>query len=333
MKRLVVTGGLGFIGSHFVRSCVVRGYEVCVLDVNSYAADKKRLDDVAGCFNLRIGDIQDPDLLLEMQSEFNPDGWVHFAAESHVDRSIISADEFVKTNVFGTLCILQLIRSLPEGKRPFMLHMSTDEVFGSLNKNDPVFTKDSRYDPRSPYSASKASSDHFVRAFRETYNLNSTVINCSNVYGPWQHPEKLIPKVISNAIAGREIPVYGTGLNVRDWIHVEDVCSALLRIVERKQFSLDFLLGGLSEINNLNLIQMVCKKVDSALGLELGSSNSLVRFVEDRKGHDFRYGVDPKEAKKTLEWSCRWNLESGLEHLVNWSIQNREWLESKIEGI
>ena len=328
MKEIVVTGGLGFIGSHFVRLLVSNGYRVFLVDKQTYAADLRRLKDLAGEFELQAGDICNPKFLRNICKSYPAKIWVHFAAESHVDRSIDSGESFVKTNVLGTTTILEALQEIPEEQRPFLIHMSTDEVVGSLGQDEEPFQMGTRYDPRSPYSASKAASDHFVRAWRETHGLLSSIVNSSNNFGTWQHPEKLIPKTIYRAIKELEIPVYGDGKNRRDWIHVLDVCEALMKLVKLRCTGQDFLLGTGKDISNLEIVELICEKVDKVLKRE-DSSKNLIRFVDDRKGHDFRYCVDSRVARETLNWEPRRSLEEEMERLVLWSIENIEWLEEK----
>jgi len=331
LGSLVVTGGLGFIGSHFTRAALSHGYEVAVIDKNTYAADVHRLSDLKGDYALFEGDICDIDFLQKVSVEFPSQAWVHFAAESHVDRSIESGESFLKTNVFGTVAILETLLKTPERKSTCLIHMSTDEVFGSLDENEPQFTLKSGYDPRSPYSASKASSDHFVRAWRTTHGLKASIVNSSNNFGPWQHPEKLIPKTIFRALTGLEIPIYGDGRNRRDWIHVLDVCDALLKIVELECWESDFLLGTGHDISNLEVVELICHQVDK-LCRSNWNSQDLMRFVQDRKGHDFRYSVNSMIANQVLKWKPKRELSKEIEDLVVWSIDNLQWLRSKVEN-
>lgn len=328
MKEIVVTGGLGFIGSHFVRLLFSNGYRVFLVDKQTYAAELRRLKDLTEGFELLTGDICNPKFLRNICKSYPAKIWVHFAAESNVDRSIDSGESFVKTNVLGTTTILEALQEIPEEQRPFLIHMSTDEVFGSLSQDDEPFQMGTRYDPRSPYSASKAASDHFVRAWRETHGLQSFIVNSSNNFGTWQHPEKLIPKTIYRALKSLEIPVYGDGSNRRDWIHVLDVCEALMKIVELRCSGQDFLLGTGNDISNLEIVELICDKVDKVLKRE-NSSRELIRFVEDRKGHDFRYCVDSSIAQEVLKWRPKRSLELEMESIVSWSLENIQWLEEK----
>jgi dTDP-glucose 4,6-dehydratase len=334
MKQWLVTGGAGFIGSNFVRSTVARGdVAVTTLDALTYAGNVANLDglDATGRHRFVQGDIRDRDTLRGLLTATRFDALVHFAAESHVDRSIDGPDVFVDTNVRGTLCLLNAVRQHSPGTR--FLHVSTDEVFGSLGPEG-HFHEASRVMPNSPYSASKAASDHLVRAFHHTYGLDAVTTNCSNNYGPYQFPEKLMPLMIRNALAGRPLPVYGKGDNRRDWIFVEDHCEGIRLAIERGKAGEVYLLGGRAERSNLELVHLLCEALERQAPARnhasLGGKGyaDLITFVEDRPGHDFRYAIDPSRAERDLGFQVRTALPQGLDQTVAWYINNREWLEA-----
>jgi dTDP-glucose 4,6-dehydratase len=330
--RVLVTGGAGFIGSalvlHLVRDL---GHDVLTVDALTYAANPASLDALAGDGRHRLveADICDAPRMRVLMSDFRPDAVMHLAAESHVDRSITGPGAFVRTNVVGTQVLLDAARAywdgLPAaGKDAFrFLHVSTDEVFGSLGP-DGLFCEETRYDPRSPYSASKAASDHLVRAWGETYGLPILVSNCSNNYGPRQFPEKLIPLVILNAIEGRELPVYGDGMNIRDWLHVEDHVRALTTIVERGKPGATYCVGGRAERPNIAVVRGICAALDR-LRPDHAPHDRLIRFVADRPGHDRRYAIDCSKLETELGWSQRYGFEDGLAATVAWYLDNAAW--------
>jgi len=329
--KLLVTGGAGFIGSAVVRLAIARGHEVVNLDALTYAACLENLAPVADSPNYTFvqGDIRDGDLMARVFAEQAPDAVMHLAAESHVDRSIDGPGAFIETNVMGTYTLLQAARGYweaqgrPEGFR--FHHISTDEVFGSLPGDPSVkFTETTPYDPRSPYSASKAASDHLVRAWAETYGLPVVLTNCSNNYGPYHFPEKLIPVVILNALAGKPIPVYGTGENVRDWLYVEDHAEALLLVLEQGRTGRSYNIGGENEARNIDLVRTICALLD-ARRPEAAPHDRLIEFVADRPGHDLRYAIDPTRLRQELGWRPSVTLEEGLAKTVDWYLANEAW--------
>ena len=330
--RILVTGGCGFIGSALVLHLVQElGHEVLTLDALTYAANPVSLQSLADNPRHRLveADICDRDAVRAAFAAFQPQAVMHLAAESHVDRSITDPGAFVRTNVIGTQTLLDAARAhyetLAGQERDAFrfLHVSTDEVYGSLPP-DAFFTEDSRYDPRSPYSASKAASDHLARAWHETYGLPVLVTNCSNNYGPRHFPEKLIPLMILNALAGRDLPVYGDGLNERDWIHVEDHARGLVAVLERGRVGQTYLLGGRAVRNNLAVVHALCAAFDRLLP-EAAPHDRLIRFVTDRPGHDRRYAIDPGKAEVELGWAPTKHFEAALEETVRWYLDNEAW--------
>ncbi len=327
--KLVVTGGAGFIGSAVVRLAVARGHEVVNLDALTYAACLENLDSVADSprYVFEQADIRDRAALDRILSAHQPDAVMHLAAESHVDRSIDGPGAFIDTNVTGTYTLLQAVRSYWEGRgRPdgFRFHhISTDEVYGTLGATG-MFTEDTPYAPNSPYSASKAASDHLVRAWHETYGLPVVVTNCSNNYGPYHFPEKLIPVVILRALAGEPIPVYGTGENVRDWLYVEDHADALLTVLEKGRLGRSYNIGGENEARNIDLVRMICAILDE-LRPQGAPHDRLITFVADRPGHDLRYAIDPSRIRDELGWRPSVTLEEGLRRTVRWYLDNEGW--------
>lgn len=337
--RVLVTGGAGFIGSAVVRMLVGRGVEAVInVDKLTYAANLDSLKDIAGDsrYHFERVDICDATSLERVFREHAPTAVVHLAAESHVDRSIDEPGDFVRTNVDGTFTLLQAARrywmSLPEARaRSFrFLHVSTDEVFGSLGR-DGLFSETTPYDPSSPYSASKAASDHLVRAWHRTYALPCLITNCSNNYGPYQFPEKLIPLTILNALAGQSIPVYARGENVRDWLFVDDHADAILAVLARGRVGETYLVGGNNERPNIDVVRRVCAILDEICpapdAIGKGGRESLITFVEDRPGHDFRYAIDAAKLRRELGWSPAESFESGLRKTVKWYVDNRWWWE------
>ena len=327
--KILVTGGAGFIGSAVVRLAVARGHQVVNLDALTYAANLENVGPVADSplYAFEHVDIRDRAALDRVLASHQPDAIMHLAAESHVDRSIDGPGAFVETNVTGTFNLLEAARThwtaqgRPEGFR--FHHVSTDEVFGSLGE-DGQFTETTPYDPRSPYSASKAASDHLVRAWHETYGLPVVLSNCSNNYGPYHFPEKLVPVVILNALHGREIPVYGDGGNVRDWLFVEDHADALLLVLEKGALGRSYNIGGENEAKNIDLVRMICAHMDR-LRPDAAPHDRLIRFVTDRPGHDRRYAIDPARIRDELGWRPSVTVAEGLARTVEWYLANEGW--------
>jgi len=331
--KLLVTGGAGFIGSAVARQAVGAGHDVLVVDKLTYAANLENLASVEGSNRYRFerADICDGAAMRRLLAEFRPDTVMNLAAESHVDRSIDGPADFIETNIVGTFRLLEAARAyVGAGEAPAGFrfhHISTDEVFGSLGP-DGAFTEESPYRPNSPYSASKASSDMLARAWRETFALPVVVSNCSNNYGPFQFPEKLIPVVILNAVAKKPIPVYGAGENVRDWLYVEDHADALLLIAEKGVPGETYNVGGRAERKNIDLVRMICRALDARLpGAVAGGHESLIAFVKDRPGHDLRYAVDCSKIERELGWRPKQTIERGIEKTVDWYLANAGWIE------
>ena len=328
--KILVTGGAGFIGSAVVRLAVSRGHEVVNLDALTYAACLENVAEAAqsNLYSFEQADIRDRARLDEVFATHRPDVVMHLAAESHVDRSIDGPGEFILTNINGTYSMLEAARAYWEAAgRPAAFrfhHISTDEVFGSLGAEG-QFTETTAYDPRSPYSASKAASDHLVRAWHETYGLPVVLTNCSNNYGPYHFPEKLIPVVILNALAGKPLPIYGDGSNVRDWLYVEDHADALLLVVEKGALGRSYNIGGENERSNLQLVQTLCQILDAKRPKPVGSYADQITFVTDRPGHDARYTIDPTRIREELGWRPSVTVEQGLEKTVQWYLDNEAW--------
>ena len=331
--KILVTGGAGFIGSAVIRLAIDRGHSVVNLDALTYAACLENLASVEDSpnYSFEHADIRDREALNRIFAEHRPDVVMHLAAESHVDRSIDGPGEFVETNIVGTFNILEAARKYwvenGEAESFRFHHISTDEVYGSLPADPQVqFTEETSYDPRSPYSASKASSDHLVRAWSETYGLPVMVTNCSNNYGPYHFPEKLIPVVTINALHGKPLPIYGDGSNVRDWLYVEDHAEALLLVVEKGEIGRTYNIGGENECSNLQLVQTICGILDRLRPRHDGSSYSdLITFVADRPGHDARYAIDPTRIREELGWRPSVTVDEGLERTVQWYLDNEDW--------
>ena len=327
--KILVTGGAGFIGSAVVRLAVRRGHEVVNLDALTYAANRENVASVSNSphYSFEQADIRDRAALDRVLDQHKPDAVMHLAAESHVDRSIDGPGAFIETNVTGTYNLLEAARAYwtrqgkPENFR--FHHISTDEVFGSLGETG-QFTEDTPYDPRSPYSASKAASDHLVRAWHETYGLPVVLTNCSNNYGPFHFPEKLVPVVILNALHGRPIPVYGDGGNVRDWLYVEDHADALLLVLEKGELGRSYNIGGENEAKNIDLVRTICTEMDR-LRPENAPHERLITFVTDRPGHDRRYAIDPDRIRTELGWRPSVTVEEGLRRTVEWYLDNEDW--------
>ena len=335
MRKVLITGGAGFIGANFVHHWVARhpGDEVTVLDALTYAGSQLNLKGLEGQAGFRFvhGDICDETLVNQLMRERSVDTVVHFAAESHVDRSIDGPDAFVTTNVVGTHVLLKAAKAAWAGKQEGYRfhHVSTDEVFGSLGPEDPAFHEHTPYDPSSPYSASKAASDHLVRAYHRTFGLPVTLTNCSNNYGPYQFPEKLIPVIILNALAGRAIPVYGDGKNVRDWLFVADHCSAIERVIEKGRLGETYNVGGNGERTNIEIVRTICKLLDERRPDSAHRPHEqLIKFVQDRPGHDRRYAIDIRRIHGELGWQPSVDLAGGLAKTVDWYLANLDWCEA-----
>ncbi len=344
MKSILVTGGCGFIGANFVRMALgtLPDVHLVNLDKLTYAGNPSNLRDIEADPRYRFvqGDICDGELVENLFREEGVDTVVHFAAESHVDRSISGPGEFIRTNIVGTFTLLEAARKAWLGTASAgaqqltrFLHVSTDEVYGSLGETG-LFTESTPYDPRSPYSASKASSDHLVSAYGHTYGLPVLITNCSNNYGPYQFPEKLIPLILNNALVGRDLPVYGDGKNVRDWLFVLDHCSAILAVLAGGRLGETYNIGGNNEKQNIEVVQTICDLLDERAGSLSGGAprRSLIRFVKDRPGHDRRYAIDASKIREELGWEPSVSFEEGIRRTIGWYLENGEWMASVVDG-
>jgi len=339
---ILVTGGAGFIGSNFILQWLASSDEALVnLDKLTYAGNVQNLASVEANprYTFVRGDIGDFDRIKRLLAEHRPRAVFNFAAESHVDRSIHGPEDFIETNIVGTFRLLEAVRAywneLPGADRDAfrMLHVSTDEVYGSLGQDDPAFRETNRYQPNSPYSASKAASDHLVRAYHHTYGVPVLTTNCSNNYGPYQFPEKLIPLVIHNALAGKPLPVYGDGQNVRDWLYVADHCAAIRRVLDAGTVGETYNIGGWNEIKNLDVVNVVCGILDEARPRADGKRYAeQITFVKDRPGHDRRYAIDATKIERELGWKPRETFESGIRSTVRWYLQHADWVEHVTNG-
>ncbi len=341
--NILVTGGCGFIGSNFIRLILTQRAEVNVLNVDrlTYAGNLANLKDISGEHKGRYqfirGDIGDKAFILDLFSRQNIDWVINFAAESHVDRSILGPEDFIRTNIYGTFNLLEAARQKwflkpDEITKKRFLHISTDEVYGSLRETG-LFSEQSPYDPSSPYSASKAASDHLVRAYFRTYDLPVLITNCANNYGPYQFPEKLIPLMINNAQKGEKLPLYGDGKNVRDWLHVEDHCRAILLVLEKGEIGECYNIGGNCEKENRDVVFLICDLLDRRLGLYKNKPRrELIQFVKDRPGHDRRYALDASKIRDKLGWKPEIPFEDGLKSTIEWYIDNHEWVTDILDG-
>jgi len=335
-KNILVTGGAGFIGSHLVRLLINKypNYNIINLDKLTYAGNLDNLKDIESATNYTFvkADICDKEAIESIFNTYKIDNVIHLAAESHVDRSIANPIEFVQTNVIGTVVLLNVAKDYWKGKTEnIFYHVSTDEVFGSLGDTG-FFVEDTAYDPRSPYSASKASSDHFVRAYHETYNLSIKISNCSNNYGSHQFPEKLIPLVINNIVKNKPLPIYGKGENIRDWLHVQDHVEAIDLIFHEGAVGETFNIGGHNERQNIELVKLLIELVDKKLNRKQGTSLELITYVKDRAGHDMRYAIDAEKLQNVLGWTPKYTVEQGMEQTVDWFLENENWINNIVSG-
>ncbi len=332
--KIIVTGGAGFIGSAVIRN-LINNTENSVLNIDklTYAANLSSLDEIhkSGRYEFKKIDICDYDLLLEIFDKFKPDAIMHLAAESHVDRSIESANAFMQTNIIGTFNLLEVSRlylsNISDKKKDIFrfLHVSTDEVYGDLDLDDPAFTEATPYHPSSPYSASKASSDHLVRAWFRTYKLPTLITNCSNNYGPFQFPEKLIPLIINNALNKKMLPIYGSGNQVRDWLYVDDHAKGLYEVLLNGKVGETYNIGGNNEKQNIEVVNCICELLDDLLPKNIGSYKDQISYVQDRPGHDERYAINSEKIKRELGWTAEESFESGIQKTVKWYLDNLEW--------
>jgi dTDP-glucose 4,6-dehydratase len=336
-KTILITGGAGFIGSHVVRRFVTKypAYRIVNLDALTYAGNLENLRDIeeAPNYSFEKVNLLDTEELERVFTQYTPDGVIHLAAESHVDRSILSPLDFVYTNVVGTVNLLNAAKKHWSGNHEGKLfyHVSTDEVYGALGDTG-LFTEKTPYDPHSPYSASKAASDHFVRAYHDTYGLPVVVTNCSNNYGPYHFPEKLIPLFINNIIQRKPLPVYGDGLYTRDWLYVKDHAAAIDLVFHKGKLGDTYNIGGFNEWKNIDLVKLLCRLMDEKLGRESGESEKLITYVKDRPGHDRRYAIDASKINKELGWKPSVTFEEGLSETIDWYLQNEEWLQHVTSG-
>lgn len=337
MKTIIITGGAGFIGSHVVREFVLKYPDVQIinLDALTYAGNLENLKDIEDRPNYAFvkADITDAAQIMQVFQRYQPDGIIHLAAESHVDRSIADPTAFVMTNVFGTVNLLNAARAIwkDDYKNKRFLHVSTDEVYGALGETG-LFTEETRYDPHSPYSASKASSDHFVRAYHDTYGLPVVITNCSNNYGPNHFPEKLIPLCIHNVLNNKPLPIYGDGKYTRDWLYVVDHARAIDLVFQKGRIGESYNVGGFNEWKNIDLVRELCQQMDEKLDREPGTSEQLITFVKDRPGHDLRYAIDAGKINRELGYEPSVTFEQGLSLTIDWYLENREWLEHVTSG-
>ena len=334
-KNILISGGAGFIGSHVVRLFVNKylNYNIINIDLLTYAGNLNNLTDINKKSNyfFEKGDICNMQFIESIFDKYNITDIIHLAAESHVDRSIEDPFVFAKTNILGTLTLLEIAKRKCKGKNTLFYHISTDEVYGSLG-DEGLFSETTNYDPHSPYSASKASSDHFVRAYHDTYGLKTLISNCSNNYGPYQFPEKLIPLFISNIINNQNLPVYGDGKNVRDWLFVEDHASAIDLTFHKGSIGETYNIGGFNEWKNIDLIDVLIRTTDQLLGRKQGESKKLITYVKDRLGHDLRYAIDASKIHDELGWSPSLQFEEGIKRTVAWYLDNQEWLQNIKSG-
>ena len=337
-KNILITGGAGFIGSHVVRLFVTKypNYHIVNLDLLTYAGNLENLKDIENAPNYEFvkADICDFETMKQLIQNKKIDSIIHLAAESHVDRSIKDPFTFAKTNIMGTLSLLQASREVwgENTSDKVFYHISTDEVYGALQMDKTLFTENTKYDPHSPYSASKASSDHFVRAYHDTYKLPTLISNCSNNYGSYQFPEKLIPLFINNIRNKKPLPVYGKGENVRDWLFVEDHAKAIDVIFHKGKIGETYNIGGFNEWKNIDLIKVIIKEVDKQLGRAEGTSLELITYVKDRAGHDLRYAIDATKIKNELGWEPSLQFEEGIQKTVKWYLENQEWMDNVTDG-
>jgi len=332
MKTILITGGLGFIGSNFLNLFVLRhpDFQFINLDKITYSANPSNIIGLDGLDNYHLikEDIANSDKIVEVFRKYEPDVVIHFAAETHVDRSISEPADFIRTNIIGTFNLLEASRTIwedYEGKH--FHHVSTDEVYGSLG-NSGKFTEKTSYNPSSPYSASKASSDHLVRAYHKTYDIPTTITNCSNNYGPYQFPEKLIPLMIVNALRGKNLPIYGSGQNVRDWLYVADHCNAIWRVIEKGKSGETYNVGGNNERTNIEIVTKICDILAEEKGVNSHYFKKLIQYVKDRPGHDFRYAIDSTKIYRELKWRPEESFDSGLRKTVKWYVNNIDWVDN-----
>ena len=337
MKNIVITGGSGFIGSNLIKYMInkYKNYNIINVDCLTYAGNQSNLVDIEDKINYFFEnvDITNFQSMKHIFEKYQISGIIHLAAESHVDKSIQNPAKFVQTNVIGTFNLLELVREYHEnGFKCRFHHVSTDEVYGSLGSKG-YFTETTRYSPNSPYSASKASSDHFVKAYVETYGIDAVITNCSNNYGPYQFPEKLIPLTISNIISGKNIPIYGDGLNIRDWLYVIDHCEAIDTVFHKGDKGDTYNIGGHNEWTNIDIVNLICEIMDEKLNLHTDkTSKNLIKFVKDRAGHDRRYAIDASKIQNELGWIPKWSFENGIETTIDWYLSNKDWIKNITSG-